>query len=95
MERLQLIRCRCVQRYERLSRAVIIEQIPKFLEETVTPVDAVGVPRFALFHGPEEHFIQPQGVGTVLFDNHIGVNDIEHTLRHLLHGPAAFIDSAC
>ena len=52
-------------------------------------IDAVGVPRLAGFYRTEEHFIQAKRVGTILFDDHIGINHVEHRLRHLLNGPPA------
>ena len=54
-------------------------------------VDAVGVPRFALLHGTEEHLIQAQGVGAVTLHDHVGVHDVEHRLRHLFHSSVADI----
>ena len=52
-------------------------------------VDAVGVPGLRLLHGTEEHLVEAQRVGTVFLDNHVGVDHVEHRLRHLLDGPAA------
>ena len=55
----------------------------------MTAIDTVGVPRLRLLNRTEEHLIQTQRVGTVAFNNHIGIHHVEHRLRHLLDGPAA------
>ena len=54
-------------------------------------VNAVGVPRLALLYRAEEHLVETQGVGTVFFDNHVGIDNVEHRLRHLFDGPAALV----
>ena len=51
-------------------------------------VDTVGIPRLAGLYRTQEHFIETQGVGTILLDNHIWIHHVEHTLTHLLDGPA-------
>ena len=52
-------------------------------------VDTVGIPWFRLFYRTQEHLIEAQGVGTILLDNHIRVDHIEHRFRHLFDGPSA------
>ena len=66
-------------------------EVPELLQEAVATVDTVGVPGFRLLHGTEEHLVETQGVGTVLLDNHIRIDDVEHRLRHLFDGPAALV----
>ena len=41
--------------------------------------------------GAKEHFVQTQGVGTILLYNHVGVDHIVHRLRHLFNSPTAHI----
>lgn len=50
-------------------------------------------PGLALFERPEEHLVQPQGIGAVAVDNVVGIDHVEHRLRHLLHGPSTHIFS--
>ncbi len=69
----------------------LIEKIPKFLDKTVHTVDTVGIPWFALFYRPQEHFIQTQRIGTVTFNDVVGVHHVEHGFRHLLNSPSANI----
>ena len=52
-------------------------------------VDTVRIPRFALLERSEEHFVHPQRIGTVIFNDMIGIHHIEHRLRHLFDRPAA------
>ena len=59
------------------------------MEETGTAVNSVAIPRFALVYGTEEHLIKSQCIGSVTLNNHIGIYNIEHALRHLLYCPAA------
>ena len=39
--------------------------------------------------GAEEHLVEAKGVGAVVLDYHVGVDDVVHRLRHFLDGPAA------
>ena len=55
-----------------------IEEVPEFFQETVYTVNTIGIPRFGLFYRTEEHFVHTQGVGTVFFDNHVGIDYIVH-----------------
>ena len=71
----------------------VVEQGPELLQKTMTAVDAVGVPRFALFHRTEEHFIQAERVGSELLYYHIRIDHIEHTLTHFFNGPSANVFS--
>ena len=52
-------------------------------------VDTVGIPRLAGFYRTQEHFVETQGISTILLDNHIWIHHVEHTLRHLLDSPSA------
>ena len=52
-------------------------------------VDTVGIPRLACLYRTQEHFVETQGISTILLDNHIWIYHVEHTLRHLLDGPSA------
>ena len=63
--------------------------VPYFSEETVTTIDAVGVPGFGLFQRAEEHFVQTQCVGTEVLDDGVGVYDVVHRLTHLFYCPSA------
>ena len=65
----------------------ILEEVPELLQEAVTAIDTVGIPRFTLLNRTQEHFVKTQGVGTILLYNHIGINHIEHRLRHLFDSP--------
>ena len=75
----------------RILACVAIEQCPELLQESVTAVYAVGVPRLRLLHRTQEHLVQTQGISTIFLDNHIRIDHVEHRLRHLLDGPSALI----
>ena len=64
-------------------------KVPCLFQETVTAVDAVGVPGLALVDRTEEHFVEAERVGAVFLDNHVGVDHVVHRLRHLFNRPAA------
>ena len=57
----------------------------------MTAVNAVGVPWLRLFYRTEEHLVQTQCVSTVFLYYHVGIDDVEHRLRHLLNSPSAYI----
>ena len=67
----------------------ILEEVPELFEEAVTTVDTVCVPRLTLLNRTQEHLVKTQGVGTILLNNHIGVNHVEHRLRHFFYCPSA------
>ena len=54
-------------------------------------VYAVGVPWLREFYWAEEHLVHAEGVGTELIDNHVGVDDVEHGLGHLLDRPSTYV----
>ena len=74
---------------DELEFVALEEESPKAFEEAVHAVDAVGVPRLACLNGTKEHLIETQGVGTVALHDIIGVDNVEHRLRHLLDCPSA------
>ena len=88
VQRLQLLLGGGLIGHEQFAVAAV-EECPELLEEAVATVDTVGIPRLRLLYGTEEHLVHAQGVGTVLFYDHVGVDDVEHRLRHLLHSPSA------
>ncbi len=51
-------------------------------------VDAVGVPGLRELYWTEEHLVHAEGVGTELVNNHVGVDNVEHGLGHLLDRPS-------
>jgi len=63
-------------------------EVPCLAQEAEAAVDTVGVPRLALVDGAEEHLVEAQRVGAVLLDDFVGVDDVEHRLRHLFDGPS-------
>ena len=72
----------CVE-FDRLG-AVVNDQPPDAVEETVHAVDALHAPRFGGFERAHEHFVQPERVGAVFGDDGIGVDDVAAALRHFL-----------
>ena len=54
-------------------------------------VYAVGIPWLGHLQRTQEHLVETKGVGTELSHDIIGINHIEHRLRHLLYRPAALI----
>ena len=78
--------------YQQLALSIVasiaIEQAPELLQEAVTTVNTVCIPRLRLLHRTQEHLIQTQGVSTILLDNHIRIDDVVHRLRHLFYCPA-------
>ena len=95
MNTLQRLLCRLAIVNEQLAIRILAtvakEQRPELLQEAVTAVNTVGVPRLALLHRTQEHFIETQGVSTILLDNHIRVDHVEHRLRHLFDSPATLV----
>jgi len=55
------------------------------------PVDTVRIPRFALLERAEEHLVHTQRIGTVIFHDVVGIDNIEHRFGHLLDCPTADI----
>ena len=87
MDRFQLGRSRLSVGH--LQAVVAEEEAPKLLEEAVYTVNTIGVPRLGLLDRAQEHLIETQGVGSIFLDNHIGVDHVEHRLRHLFDCPSA------
>ena len=85
---LQLLRCCLVVVRQELVVAAV-EESPEFLKEAMATVDAVGVPWFRLLDRTKEHLVEAKRVGTVFLNNHVGVDNIEHRLRHLFYCPSA------
>ena len=91
VDRLILLRRRLALVGQEFARALIVEQCPELLQEAVAAVYSVGVPRLALLYRTEEHLVETQRVGSVFVYNHVGVDNVEHRLRHLLYSPSAHI----
>ena len=88
VDALQLFwRCLLIVGQELVVAAV--EECPEFLQEAVATVNAVGVPRFRLLNRSEEHLVETKSVGTVFLHNHVGVDNVEHRLRHFFYCPSA------
>ncbi|OQC02427.1 MAG: hypothetical protein BWX77_01217 [Bacteroidetes bacterium ADurb.Bin090] len=51
-------------------------------------VNPVGIPGLRLLQRAQEHFVQPQGVGSVFLDDLIGIDHVIHRLGHFFDGPA-------
>ena len=41
-------------------------------------IDTVRIPWFGLLNRAKEHFVEAERIGTVLFDNHIRIHNVEH-----------------
>ena len=63
----------------------------ELLQEAVATVNAVGVPRLAGLHRAEEHLVEAERVGAILAYDVVGIDHVEHRLRHFLNGPATDI----
>lgn len=61
-----------------------VAQAPDFGEEAGDAFDAFHGPRFDLFEGAHEHFVETEGVGAVEFDDFVRVDDVAEGLGHLL-----------
>ena len=69
----------------------ILEEVPELLQEAVATVDTVGIPRLTLLNRTQEHLIEAKCVGTILLNNHIRINNVEHRLRHFFDSPTALV----
>ena len=58
-------------------------KIPNPLEKTGEPFDAMGIPGSTSIPGAKKHQVATNCIGTVFFDQIIGVNHISATFRHL------------
>ena len=54
------------------------EEVLTLSQEAETTVNAVGIPRFALVDGSEEHFIEAERVCAIGFNNVVGIYDVIH-----------------
>lgn len=61
-------------------------EAPDALEEAVDADDVSRIPGFAGFEGAHVHFVKPEGVGAVLMDDGVGVDDVSQRLGHFLDG---------
>ena len=73
-----------------LIESVLIE-VPELAEETVTAIDAVGIPRLRLLYRTQEHLVETECISTIFLDDHVRIDHIEHGLRHFLDSPATLV----
>ena len=60
------------------------EQAPHAPEKAVDPLHALGAPRLYHFQRPHEHLVEPEGVGPILDENIIRVDNVAARLGHFL-----------
>ena len=58
--------------------------IPEALDELAAAAHGVGAPGCSLLKVADEHLVHTQGVGAVLFDDLVGVDDVAARFAHLL-----------
>ena len=68
---------------ERLSGPLVDRESPCPLQETEDPDDVAGVPGLRRLERAHVHLVEPEGVGAVLGDHVVGVDDVAERLRHL------------
>ena len=74
-----------------LAGFLVEEHVPVTAQELVLSVYSVRIPRLGLFQRSEEHLVHTQSIGAVTFDDIVGINDVEHRLRHFFDRPSADI----
>jgi len=55
---------------------LVCGESPDFLEEALEADDVAGGPGFGCFEGAHVHFVEAEGIGAVVFDDFVGVDDI-------------------
>ena len=90
MQHFELFRSSLFIGYRELVIFVVIE-FPGLLEEAEYAFNTVGIPGFVCFQWSEEHFIETQCVGAVMFYQLIRVLNIVFRLGHFFHFPATDI----
>ncbi len=66
------------------DRAVFVgAEAPDFLEQSVQTHDVARIPRLARFEGSHVHLVEAEGVGAVVGDHIVGVDNILEGLGHL------------
>ncbi len=60
------------------------EEPPGAAEESVNAFDAFGAPGFHHFERAHEHFVQAEGVGTVVLQDFVGIDNVLAGLGHFL-----------
>ena len=77
--------------YQFFFTSALPEETPELLEEAVTTVNTIGVPRLAGFNRPEEHLIEAQRISAIVLDDIVGIDHVVHALRHLFDSPSTDI----
>ena len=68
-----------------LGLALLVhEQAPHPAQETINALDAFGAPGLHHLQRPHEHLVEAEGVGAILGENIVGVDDVAARLGHFL-----------
>ena len=77
---------------DRLREATLLglridDQPPNAIQEVPYSIDSLHAPRLGRLQRPHEHFIEPQRIGSILFDDSLRIDHILQRLGHLGNNP--------
>ncbi|MNK99473.1 hypothetical protein D3C87_1198680 [compost metagenome] len=64
---------------------LVMEQTPELAQEFKHPFNTIRIPWFALLQRAQKHFIHPQGISSIAFNQHIRVYHVEFRFGHLFN----------